>query len=105
MKQYELWWAKLPAPVGRRPVLLLTRDSAYSYLNKYVVAEVTTTVRGIVEEMTLGRAAGLPRRCAACFDNVRTIPKSALVRRIGQVAPSRYQEVKRALGYALDWEN
>ena len=39
MKQYEIWWATLPLPVGRRPVLLLSRNPAYSYLNKVLVAE------------------------------------------------------------------
>lgn len=34
-------------PVGRRPVLLLSRTSAFAYLNRVLVAEVTTTVRGI----------------------------------------------------------
>jgi hypothetical protein len=35
MKQYQLWWAALPAPAGRRPVLLLNRNAAYFYLNKF----------------------------------------------------------------------
>src|SRR5262245_31854920 len=26
VKQYELWWAELPKPVGARPVLLLSRN-------------------------------------------------------------------------------
>ncbi len=58
MKQYEIWWANLPAPAGRRPVLLLSRDSAYEYLNKFVVVEITTTVRSIAEEVPLGRLGG-----------------------------------------------
>jgi hypothetical protein len=33
MRQYEIRWANLPAPVGRRPVLLLSRTEAYGYLN------------------------------------------------------------------------
>jgi mRNA interferase MazF len=50
MKQYELRWANLPAPIGRRPVLLLTRTPAYAYLNKVIVSEVTSTVRQIPQE-------------------------------------------------------
>ena len=59
MKKYELWWADLPKPVGRRPVLLLTRDDAYAYLNKFIVAEVTTTIRNIPVEVRLGKRDGL----------------------------------------------
>jgi hypothetical protein len=35
MRQYEVWWASLPQPAGRRPVLLLSRNGAYGYLNKF----------------------------------------------------------------------
>lgn len=40
MKQYEIHWADLPSPIGRRPVVLLTRTAAYGYLSKVVVAEL-----------------------------------------------------------------
>lgn len=104
MKQYELWWAMLPPPAGHRPVLLLSRNEAYEYLNKFVAAEVTTTVRNIAEEILLGRAEGLPRRCVANIDNLRTVPRSALRQRIGRLAGTRVPEVKRALGHALAWD-
>jgi mRNA-degrading endonuclease toxin of MazEF toxin-antitoxin module len=103
MKQYEIWWAKLPAPAGRRPVLLLSRDSAYEYLNKFVAAEITTNVRGIVQEVTLGRREGMSQACVVNCDNLRTIPRSALVKKAGGIAASRQAEIKRAVGYALGW--
>ena len=103
MKQYEIWWADLPPPAGRRPVLLLSRDAAYRYLNKYVVVEVTTTVRGIAQEVALGRAEGLSRPCVANCDNLRTVGRSRLVKRAGRLAAPRHMEVKRALGHALGW--
>ena len=104
MKQYEIWWAKLPDPVGERPVLLLSRDDAYSYLNKYVAIEITTTVRGIPVEVPLGSKEGLPQMCAANCDNLRTVSRSWLVRKLGTLRRERRQEVKRAVGYALRWE-
>ena len=55
MRQYEIWWANLPRPAGRRPVLLLSRDGAYAFLNKVVAAEITTTIRRIPIEVPLGR--------------------------------------------------
>ena len=103
MKQYEVWWAFLPKPAGRRPVLLLSRDSAYDYLNKFVAVEITSTIRRIAVEVMLGRAEGLPRQCAANFDNIRTVPRSALRERIGRLAAPRYPEAKRAAGHALAW--
>ncbi len=103
MKQYEIWWADLPKPAGRRPVLLLSRPDAYSYLNKFVVAEVTTTIRGIPVEVPLGRRERLAQPCVASFDNLRTVSKSALKERISTLSEPRMGEVKRAAGYAFGW--
>ena len=102
-RQYDLWWAALPAPAGRRPVLLLSRDGAYAYLNKFIAVEVTTTVRSIAVEVPLGQDEGLPHTCVANCDNIRTIPRSALVARIGGLPARRRAEVKRAVGHALAW--
>ena len=103
MRQYEILWADLPAPIGRRPVLLLTRTAAYPYLNKVIVAEVTSTIRGIPQELSVGRREGLARSSVVNLDNVHVVPKGLLGDRIGALTPDRQQEVKRALGYALDW--
>ena len=104
VKQYEVWWAGLPAPAGRRPVLLLSRNDAYTYLNKFVAVEITTTIRGIAVEVPLGKAEGLKQKCAANCDNLRTISRSALDKRIGYLAQRRQVEVKNAVGHALAWD-
>jgi len=104
MNQFEIWWASLPLPAGRRPVLLLSRNSAYSQLNKVVVAEITTTIRGIAIEVPLSRQEGLPVPCVANLDNIRTIEKYRLTERIGALSAGRHRVVKRALGHALNWD-
>ena len=103
VKQFEIRWVTLPSPIGRRPILLLTRTSAFGYLNKVIVAEVTTTIRDIPQEVALGPEEGLKQRSVANLDNVHVVPKAAIGERIGQIAHTRVREVKRALGYALDW--
>jgi mRNA interferase MazF len=103
VKQYEIWWADLPAPVGTRPVLLLTRDGAYAYLNRVLAVEVTSRVRDIPQEVRLGPREGMPRSCVASFDNLRAVPKAMLRERVGRLSPRRIAEVKRALGHALGW--
>ena len=84
-------------------MLLLSRDDAYSYLQKFVVAEVTTTIRYIPVEVLLGRREGLSNPCVANCDNLRTIAKRMLKERISKLSPQRIAEVKRAVGYALGW--
>lgn len=103
MKQFEIWWADLPKPAGRRPVLLLSRDDAYSYLNKFVVAEITTTIRNIPVEVLIGGPEGLPKPCAANCDNLRTVARQSLSKRISRLPARRFAEVKRAVGYAFGW--
>jgi mRNA interferase MazF len=104
VKQFEIWWANLPATAGRRPVLLLSRNDAYQYLSKFIVAEITTTIRAIPVEVRVGRREGLPSACVANLDNIRTVARPWLKSRAGTLAPARHGEVKRALGYALGWE-
>ena len=102
-RQYEIWWALLPDPAGRRPVLLLGRTPAFSYLTRVLVVEVTTTIRAIPQEVALGRREGLPRPCVANLDALRTIPRDSLDVRIGRLSSRREVEVKRALGHVLHW--
>ncbi len=104
MKQYEIWWANLPGPAGRRPVMLLSRDDAYAVLNKVIAVEITSKIRGIPIEVRLGKADGLSRTCVANFDNLRTITKTNLGERISRLPYRRFAEVKRAVGYALGWD-
>ena len=73
-------------------------------VNKVIVAEITSTIRAIPQKVRLGRAEGLARDSVANLDNVHVVPKSALGDRLGRCqAPTRTLDVKRALGYALDW--
>lgn len=103
MKQFEIWWAEMPEPTGRRPVLLLSRDDAYNYLSKFVAVEITSTIRHIASEVPLGDEEGLPRDFVANCDNLRMVPKLALNRCAGRLAPERWVEVKRAIGASLGW--
>jgi len=79
----EIWWAE--AEDQRRPVLVITRTEAVAVLTGIVVAPVTRTVRNIPTEVLLGEDAGLHVECAASFDNLQRIRRSALTRRIGNL--------------------
>jgi len=84
-------------------VLLLSRNEAYTHLNKFIVVEITTTWRGIRMEVALGSAEGLLQPSVASFDNLHTIARHRLLRRLGSLHSERWPEAKRALGYALRW--
>ena len=101
MKRGEIWWAELPRPAGRRPVILLSRDEAYEVRRLVTVAPVTTRVRGIPVEVPLGPKDGLPRECVANLDTITTIPKDALRERLTVLSRSKMAAVDAALRFAL----
>jgi mRNA interferase MazF len=103
IKQFDVWWADLPEPAGRRPVLLLSRNDAYDYLSEFVAVEITSTIRGIASEILLSEQEGLPGVCVANCDCLRMVPRLSLTKRAGQLAPERWVELKRAVGAALGW--
>jgi PemK-like, MazF-like toxin of type II toxin-antitoxin system len=47
---------------------------------------------------------GMPKPCVVNCDNLRTISKVHLVKKISKLSPKRIHEVKRAVGYAFAWE-
>ncbi len=102
MRRGEIWWVELPSPVGRRPALLLSRDSAYKVRTSVTVAMVTRTVRNIPVEVLIGPEEGMPVECAVNLDNILTIPKSRLRQRITVLPLTKMTAVARAIIFALD---
>ncbi|MBI2864485.1 MAG: type II toxin-antitoxin system PemK/MazF family toxin [Chloroflexi bacterium] len=102
MQRGEVWWANLPAPAGRRPVLLLTRDAAYRVRTSVTVAVVTRTARGIPVEVPLDERDGMPAACVVNTDNILTIPRYALAERITTLSTEKMGAVAKAIVFALD---
>ncbi len=101
MRRGEVWWAALPKPAGRRPVVLVSRDEAYAVRALVTVVPVTTRVRGIPVEVPLGRDEGLPRRCVANADTIATIPKAALAGYAGVLDGEKVAALDAAMRFAL----
>ncbi len=102
MRRGEVWWGQLPAPLGQRPVVLLSRDSAYRVRLAVAVAPVTRTIRNIPVEVALDESDGLPSRCVANLDDIATIPKALIKRRIAVLSVEKMLEVEAAIRFALD---
>ena len=101
MRRGEVWWAKLPDPAGRRPVVLVSRDSAYAVRASVSVVEVSRRIRGIPSEVSLGKRDGLPTRCVANADNIATIPKAWLEKQISLLGSAKVAELDAALKFSL----
>jgi len=101
MRRGDVYWAMLPAPVGRRPVVLVSRDEAYAIKTRVTVAVVTRTVRGIPTEVRLGPTQGLPKVGVVNTDELVTIPTSMLAERISTLVRAKLDELDMALKFAL----
>lgn len=95
MQRGEIWFAATPG--GDRPVLVLTRDPVADRIGSVTVAALTRTRRGLVSEMELTMADGVPTECVVNFDNVHTIARDTFRRRVTTLTPSRMAEACRTL--------
>lgn len=98
----EVWWCELPA-IGRRPVVVLSRDAVIPRHRRALVAPCTTTIRGLVSEVVLDRGQDpVPRRSAVNLDSVESVSLAVLVERLGRLSDARMREVCAALAVAVD---
>ena len=104
MKRGEIWWAELEPPAGRRPVVLLSRDEAYSVRDLVIVAPVTTRVRHIPSEVPLNLEDGLPKPCVINLDTITTIAKVNLRDKLTTLSAEKQEAVEVALHFALGLE-
>lgn len=82
-------------------MLVLTRDPVADRVEAVVVAACTRTIRGLVSELPLGPAEGMPETCVASFDNLHTLRRSAFRQRITRLSPATLQDACRVLSRAL----
>ena len=92
----------MPAPAGRRPAVLLSRDAAYRVRAAITVAHVTRTIRNIPVEVILDRSDGMPARCVVNLDDITTLPKVLIKQRITALSMEKIQQIDEAIRFALD---
>jgi mRNA interferase MazF len=98
----EVWWCE-PPEIGRRPVVVLSRDAAIPRLRRALVAPCTTTIRGLPSEVVLEPGADpLPRRSAVNLDTVESVSVAVLLERLGTLSGARMRELCSALEIATD---
>ncbi len=101
MNRGDICWYTFKAPDKRRPVLIVTRDSAIGVLNSVTIAPITSTIRSIPTEVVLTEDDGLPNTCAANFDSLQTVPKSNIGERIARLTARKMKEAGAAVSFAL----
>lgn len=104
MNRGDVCWYTFKTPDKRRPVLVLTRDSAIAVLHSVTVAPITSTIRNIPTEVVLTGADGMPNTCAANFDNLQTVSKNNIGDRIARLPRRKMREAAAALSFALGFD-
>ncbi len=91
------------ADVGRRPVVVLSRDAVIPRHRRALVAPCTTTIRGLVSEVVLEPGDDpIPRRSAINLDSVESVSLAVLVQRLGRLSETKMRQVCDALAIAVD---
>src|SRR4029079_5212233 len=93
----EMWWCEM-ADIGRRPVVVLSRDVAIPRLGRALVAPCTTNIRGLSSEVRLEPDVDpVPRWSAVNLDSVESVSIGVLVERLGRLSDDRMREICEAL--------
>jgi mRNA interferase MazF len=100
----EVWWCELPE-VGRRPVVVLSRDAAIPRLRRALIGPCTTTIRGIPSEVRLEPTEDpIPRISVVNLDSIESVPIGTLVERVGRLSDERMCQICDALDIAVACE-
>lgn len=103
MRRGEIRYANLEQPLGRRPVLILTRSDLIPKLHSVMCAALTTNLRAIPSRLLLGESEGLGQLSEAVCDQILLVAKSDIeTAPLGSIHPGRIPELDRALAYSLD---
>ena len=100
----EVWWCELPE-IGRRPVVVLSRDVAIPRLRRSLIGPCTTTIRGIPSEVLLEPGDDpVPRLSVVNLDSVESVSLATLAERLGRLSDERMRQICKALEIALACE-
>lgn len=98
----EGWWCDHPE-IGRRPVVVLSRDTAIRARRRVIVAPCTTTIRGLASEVTLEPDTDpVPLLSVVNLDSIENLPVAWLVDRLGRLGSERMHSICEALAVATD---
>lgn len=97
----EVWWCET-AEIGRRPVVILSRDAVIPRHRRTLIAPCTTTIRDLASEVLLEPGDDpVPLPCAVNLDSIESVSTAILVDRLGRLADARMREICTALAVAV----
>jgi mRNA interferase MazF len=96
---HSIWLARLDKT---RPVLVLTREEVRAVRDLVTLAPITSTIRGLRSEISVGPENGLENESVVNLDLIATVPRNALLRPLGALLDHQEHELTRAFHHAFD---
>jgi mRNA interferase MazF len=93
----DIRWFRFSTPDKRRPVLVLGRPEILPSLSQVPVIPLSTQVRGLRWEVSLGTADGLPSACVLKPEWIRIVERAWLGPLVARFPEARWGEVRSAL--------
>ena len=105
MKRGEVWWVSFEPSVGGeirkvRPAIIVSNDAANKFLNRVQVVPVTTKTDRVYPSEVLVTIGG--KQGKAMADQLATVSKVRLSKRIGPLSPEDIRKVGNAIKVHLD---
>jgi mRNA interferase MazF len=110
MKQGELWYANLSPVVGSeqagmRPLLIISGNLLNTYLNVVICCPLTTKIKNYKGNLVLNpdNINNLSETSEVLTFHVRSVSKSRLIKKIGNVSKEDLKLVKKCLDEILTY--
>jgi len=102
LAQGEVWYVRFAEPIGRRPAVILTRNSSLFTLHNVTVATVSRQHHHLDTEVELTTDDGLFEQCWVSLDNIQTVPQYLFERKLAHLGAIRMSQIFEAVRDAFE---
>lgn len=85
-----------------RPAVMLTREPLRDHAKLVTVAPITSRIRGLSTEVSVGVINGLDSQSVISIDSIMTVSRAQVGRLVGWLLPDQERELAAAISTAFD---
>ncbi len=108
-KRGEIWLVQFDPEVGSeqggtRPAVILQNDIGNKHGSTSIVAAVTSTLRQMPTHVYLDVEDGVKNPSMLILEQIHTIDKKRLVKKLGSINEEKFKEIYEAILYSLGFK-